>query len=241
MSRSATDSIRTPIPYRHAYELQQQLVERRSHGDVGDVLWLLEHPPTVTLGCRGGESNLLLPLGEYDARGIAVCETDRGGDVTYHEPGQMVGYPIVQLRDGEERDLHRYLSQVETAIMDALRQLGLESLRVRGRTGVWLAEPARKLVAIGVRAKRWVTSHGFAMNVDNALSGFQTIVPCGIKNASVTNLARELRDGGLPTWQELCSLVHVSFENVLDRPLRLLLGRNAFDLCSTADAGGGAG
>lgn len=218
------DSARVPIAYDRALAIQRDLVVRRATGQVPDILWLLEHPPTVTWGSAGGEEHLLLREAEYERRGIALRPTERGGDVTFHEPGQLVGYPIIQLQ-GEERDLHRYLRGVEDALISVLAGLDIDATRIAGRTGVWLTtEPARKIAAIGVRAKRWVTSHGFALNVENDLQGFETIVPCGIADAAVTSLKHELGAEKLPSWEEVCGRVHGALERTLERPLMLVRG-----------------
>ena len=165
-------------------------------------------------------------MAELEARGLAVCPTERGGDVTCHEPGQLVGYPIVYLgRTEEDQDLHRYLRHLEEALIRVLGTFGLEAQRVGGRTGVWMkGNPPRKIAAMGVRCSGWVTSHGFALNVENDLEGFRYIIPCGISDAQVTSLRRELT-GALPSWRELCSLVHRYLEQTLGKPLRLVCGR----------------
>lgn len=219
---------REPLSYAAASRVQRLLVERRARGELPDLLWVLEHPPTVTWGRGpGGERHLLLREDEYREKGIELCSTDRGGDVTFHEPGQLIGYPIVLLDDAD-RDLHQYLRRLEAALIELLRELGLAGTRIEGRTGVWLdGSPARKIAAIGVRAQRWVTSHGFALNVGNSLEGFGTIVPCGIDDAAVTSLEREIGRGNVPGWPELCARVHGALERSLGRPLRLVVGREA--------------
>jgi lipoate-protein ligase B len=208
-------------------EAQRLLVGRRLAGEIPDTLWLLEHPPTVTWGRAGGEEHVLVPAGELRARGVAVEATERGGDVTYHEPGQLVGYPVVHLSGGElDRDLHSYLRRIEDALVDLLGSFGLQGRAVPGRTGVWLeGSPPRKIAAIGVRCARWVTSHGFALNVRNRLEGFRWIVPCGIRDAGVTSLERELPPGSLPDWDAVCSAAHGALERSLGRPLRFVYGR----------------
>ncbi len=221
------------VDYRNSLDLQQRLVILRQRGEVGDLLWLLEHPPTITLGTAGGAGNLLQTGGELEARGVDVVETQRGGDITCHEPGQLVGYPIVDLGIGEGRkDIHLYLRRLEEGIIGVLARLGIEGSRIGGRTGVWVAgAPPRKIAAIGVRCTRWVTSHGFALNFQNSLEGFSAIVPCGISDAGVTSLARELPVAEVPTPGRLRRLVHEELESSLGVKLQVVEGAAAGRLC----------
>lgn len=233
MPQNANNSSRPePLSYTASMELQRRLVARRARGELPDVLWVLEHLPTVTWGRTAElEKHLLLPEDEYRRRGIELCATNRGGDVTCHEPGQLVGYPIVRLEEDADRDLHLFLRRLEDGLIRLLGDLGLRGIRIAGRTGVWLdGTPARKIVAIGVRFEHWVTSHGFALNVENTLDGFGTIVPCGIHDAAVTSLEREIGRGALPTWPDLCGRVHRALEESLEKPLQLVLGREAESL-----------
>ncbi|GIW06661.1 MAG: octanoyltransferase [Dehalococcoidia bacterium] len=177
------------LGYDDALQYQQALVTQRLSGRVGDTILFVEHPPTITLGRAANRANLLLSEAELARRGVAVRESDRGGDVTYHGPGQLVGYPIVDLT-GRGRDLHRYLRDIEGVLISALEELGIEAGRVPGLTGVWVGP--RKIAAIGIKVSRWVTSHGFALNVGPDLSGFSFIVPCGIRDRGVTSISREL-------------------------------------------------
>jgi len=176
------------VPYSDATKLQEELVASRRAGEIPDTLLLLEHPPVITFG-RGSDPNHVL-AGEQELarRGIEVHDAGRGGDVTYHGPGQLVGYPIVELRS-ERRDAHRYLRDIEQAVIDGVAEFDVTAERIAGLTGVWVGE--EKLAAIGVRLSTgWITSHGFALNVHGDLAGFQTIVPCGIRDRGVTSLAR---------------------------------------------------
>jgi lipoyl(octanoyl) transferase len=165
------------------------LVARRLAGEIGDTLVFTEHEPVYTLGVRlGATRHLLWDAGELARRGIEVVETNRGGDITYHGPGQIVGYPIISLI--ARKDLHAYLRFLEQVLINALGNLGLAAARRPGQTGIWLG--SRKIAAIGVAVKRWVTYHGFALNVNNDLAPFTGIVPCGIADGTVTSLRQEL-------------------------------------------------
>ena len=171
--------------YGQALELQRQLVAERQQGLIPDQLLLLEHPHVITLG-RNGHAGNLLATGEVLSRaGIGFYPTDRGGDVTYHGPGQLVGYPIVDLREWK-RDVGAYVRAVEQVIIDTLADYGISAGRIPKLTGVWVDD--RKIAAIGVHISRWVTSHGFALNVATDLSYFQYIVPCGLTKP-VTSMA----------------------------------------------------
>jgi lipoate-protein ligase B len=222
---------RTPVPYDLAAAAQRTLADRRREGSVPDLLWLLEHPPTITWGSSGGLSHLRLDPGALAARGVALRPSERGGDVTFHEPGQLVGYPIVDIGGPAERDLHVHLRGIEAAIIACLAGLGIAGERVAGRTGVWIpGAPPRKIAAIGVKARRWVTSHGFALNVENPLEGFGWIVPCGIEDAAVTSIVREIRDRAVPSWDEVSADMHRALESALRRPLRLVTGEEGLEL-----------
>ena len=175
-------------PYREALALQQELVVERQAGRVPDLLLLLEHPHVITLGvaARRSRANVLASADELAGRGVEVQETSRGGDVTYHGPGQLVGYPILDLRP-DRCDVHRYVRDLEEVLIATARTFGVAAGRVAGLTGVWVGD--RKLAAIGVRLSRWVTSHGFALNVDTDLDYFSLIRPCGIRGRGVASLA----------------------------------------------------
>ena len=178
------------VPYADALELQAELVKQRRAGEVPDTLLLLEHPHVITLGSGSHEEHVLVTAEERAARGIDLFETGRGGDVTYHGPGQLVGYPIFDLKP-DRQDLHRYLRDIEEALIGVLADFGIEGTRKEGLTGVWAGD--RKLAAIGVRVSSgWITSHGFALNVGTDLSFFGTIVPCGIRDHAVGSLSGEL-------------------------------------------------
>ena len=177
-------------PYAEVLELQRDLRRRRIEGTSSeDVLLLVEHPPVVTLGRGTRSSSLPLAPPELERRGVEVFEVERGGDVTFHGPGQLVGYPILDLR-GHRQDLHWYLRSLEDVLIQALGRMGIEADRNPGLTGVWTA--GRKIASIGVHVKQWVTLHGFALNVTNDLTPFDLIVPCGIRQVVMTSVAEEL-------------------------------------------------
>jgi lipoyl(octanoyl) transferase len=188
------------LPYADALELQRRVARARITGAVPeDVLLLVEHPPVVTLGRSTKARNLTSPPELLAARGVELFEVERGGDVTFHGPGQLVGYPIVDLKR-HRKDLHWYLRQVEEALIVALAEYGIAGGRSAGYTGVWTGDadapagelaPRRKIASIGVHARDWVTWHGFALNVDTDLSYFDLIVPCGIAGVDMTSVARE--------------------------------------------------
>jgi lipoyl(octanoyl) transferase len=174
------------MDYGQALELQQQLAGQRKQGTVADHLLLLEHPHVITLGRNGHMENLLASDQILSRAGISFYPTDRGGDVTYHGPGQLVGYPILDLRDWK-RDVGAYVRAVEQSLIDTLAEFGIAAVRIPKLTGVWVGD--RKIAAIGVHLSRWVTSHGFALNVSTDLSYFQYIVPCGLTKP-VTSMAQ---------------------------------------------------
>ena len=175
------------VPYAEAVQLQQALVADRRAGRFPDLLLLMQHPHVVTLGvsARHSLSNLRVSESALRAKGVELYDAPRGGDITYHGPGQIVGYPIVDLRPNR-CDVHRYVRDLETVLMRTALAFGVETTRVPGLTGVWVGD--NKLAAIGVRLSRWVTSHGFALNVETDLSYFDLIRPCGIEGRGVTSL-----------------------------------------------------
>ena len=176
--------------YLDVLELQRDLCRRRMSRELDhDVLLLVEHEPVVTLGRGLRSTSLPIAPAALERRGIPVVEVERGGDVTYHGPGQLVGYPILDLREHRE-DLHWYLRQLEGALMLALEELGVTAQRNPGLTGVWTS--GRKIASLGIHVKQWVTLHGFALNVTTDLSYFDLIVPCGIQGVVMTSVAREL-------------------------------------------------
>jgi lipoyl(octanoyl) transferase len=186
------------MPYAQAFELQQTLVERRKRGEIPDQLLIVEHPPVVTMGRNGNAANLLAEPDLLARAGIGFHHTDRGGDVTYHGPGQIVGYPIFDLREWK-RDVVAYVRALEEVLIGAVAEFGIAARRLAGATGVWVSTPGglAKIAAIGVHISRWVTSHGFALNVDTDLSYFRYIVPCGL-----TKPVTSMREIGSPASRE---------------------------------------
>jgi lipoyl(octanoyl) transferase len=178
------------VSYADGLELQRALVDDRKAGRIPDTLLLLQHPHVLTIGVKkDGRQHILAPFDELAARGVEVFETGRGGDVTYHGPGQLVGYPIIDLNP-DRRDVHRYVRDLEEVMIRVCADYGLSAGRVTGMSGAWIGEA--KIGAIGVRISRWVTSHGFAFNVTTDLDFFNLIVPCGIADKAVTSLAAQL-------------------------------------------------
>jgi len=203
------------VRYAEATALQERLVAERRSGSIPDTLLLLEHPHVITLGTASSPEHVLVGEQERAQHSIELFETGRGGDVTYHGPGQLVGYPILDLNP-DRRDLHRYLRDLEEVLIRAVATWGVKAYRAEGLTGVWTA--GGKVAAIGVRVSAgWITSHGFALNVDTDLSFFRTIVPCGISDREITSLARETgRELGL---EEVTAAVARAFAQVFDASL----------------------
>lgn len=175
--------------YADAWDLQRKLFDARLEGRTGDLLLYTEHHHVYTIGKGGDENHLLATESELEEGGVDVFQIDRGGDITYHGPGQVVGYPIIDLQD-YKTDLHWYLRSLEEVIILAIRDFGLEGNREEGMTGVWVG--GEKIAAIGVKVSRWITMHGFALNVNTDLSKFGRIIPCGIFHKGVTSMERLL-------------------------------------------------
>ncbi len=183
------------MPYREALARQEAQLAARREGRVEDTLFLLEHPPTVTLGRRSETANLLVPEDALVRRGVEVHRIARGGDVTYHAPGQLVGYPIIDLKTRGQADVVAFLRRIEALLIEALGGFGIEGYTRDGYTGVF-AEPGapgppRKIASIGIGVRRWVTFHGFALNVDLDPDDFSLIVPCGLRDVRMTAVATE--------------------------------------------------
>ncbi len=202
------------VTYENGMKLQQKLVEMRQRDEIDDQLLLLEHPPVITLGRGGDASNLLASQQVLLAEGVRFFETTRGGDITYHGPGQIVGYPILHLGEGR-RDVRRYVTQLEDVLIRTVAEYGIAATRVEGRRGIWVGPD--KIAAIGVRIARWVTSHGWALNVNTNLAHFQLITPCGLRGSGVTSIERET--GRSVDLQEVREVLAAKFAEVFERDL----------------------
>ncbi|HEX8218804.1 MAG TPA: lipoyl(octanoyl) transferase LipB [Chloroflexia bacterium] len=205
------------IPYPDCWALQKRLASERAEGSIGDTLLLLEHPHTYTCGRRGGRDHILISEQELRDRGIAVLDVDRGGDVTYHGPGQLVAYPIVQLaEEGRAVDYHAYLRALEQALINTLADFAISASRIQGYSGVWVhnAQGDEKIAAIGVKVDaRGVSSHGIALNVNTDLRYFTYIVPCGIAEKGVTSMQRLMAT--TPSMAEVKSVLSRALSDVL--------------------------
>ena len=203
------------VPYAEALALQSDLVGRRRAGDIPDQLLLLQHPHVITLGTASSRAHIVADQSRLQELGIDLVDVGRGGDVTYHGPGQLVGYPILDLKP-DRKDVHRYLRDLESVLVRTLGEMGIQGEPVPDLTGVWV--DGRKVAAIGVRiSSGWITSHGFALNVSNDLSFFETIVPCGIQDVSVTSVSQELgRPVGVP---DILGIVSRAFSEVFGRSI----------------------
>ena len=194
--------------------LQQKLVELRQRDEIGDQLLLLEHPPVITLGRGGKLDNLLAPPQILEAQGVRFFETTRGGDITYHGPGQVVGYPILHLGEGK-RDVRKYVTNLEEVLIRTVAEYGITAARVEGRRGIWVGND--KIAAIGVRIARWVTSHGWALNVNTNLEHFRLITPCGLHGTGVTSIERQL--GRAVPVEEVREILAAKFAEIFEREL----------------------
>jgi lipoyl(octanoyl) transferase len=208
------------VPYGDAAALQARLVVERRAGVIPDTLLLLEHPHVLTLGVRrgGGRSNIIATPERLAELGVDVVEAGRGGDVTYHGPGQLVGYPVIDLRP-DRQDVHRYVRDLEEVLIRTCADYGIAAERLEGLTGTWVADKRRgleKVAAIGVRIARWITSHGFALNVNTDLDYFRLIVPCGISDRGVTSL-QQLMGGTSLDLDAVAATVTRRFADVFER------------------------
>ncbi|MBI3693280.1 MAG: lipoyl(octanoyl) transferase LipB, partial [Acidobacteria bacterium] len=202
------------VDYAAALDLQRQLVAERQRGTIPDTLLLLDHPHVITLGRNGRLENLLAGEEHLRRAGVEFYPTDRGGDITYHGPGQLVGYPILDLRQWK-RDVVAYLRALEQVLIDALGEFAIAAGRAEGMTGVWTG--GAKIAAMGVHISRWVTSHGFALNVSTDLSYFDYIVPCGLPGKPVTSMERLL--GRAPAREQVIAAVASQFGCVFERQM----------------------
>ena len=197
------------VAYREALDLQLSYLDRRATRRIPDTLLLLTHPHVYTLGRAGDEANLLVPKETLASEGISVERVGRGGDITYHGPGQLVGYPIVLM---EKPDVHKFVRSIEAALIDAVGAFGVLSRRIEGLTGVWAGE--RKIASIGVGVRKWVTYHGFALNVTTDLSWFRRIHLCGLKGREATSIAEET--GSAPTMEAVREAVAAACDRHLE-------------------------
>src|SRR6266404_1795613 len=202
------------VSYSDGLRLQESAVERLRSEDAPEQLLLLEHPNVFTLGRGADSSNILADIEQLEANSVEVHETGRGGDVTYHGPGQLVGYPIVNLKP-DRCDVHRYVRDLEDVLIRTIAEFGVTGTRIEGLTGVWVGN--EKIAAIGLRIARWITSHGFALNVNTDLDYFKMIVPCGITDKGVTSLSR-LLGNQIPLY-EVARIVSNEFARVFDRQI----------------------
>lgn len=177
------------MDYQEAYQLQKELFTLRQQGKINDTLFLTSHPHVITMGRSASKDNLLISEEMLEKRNIEVVFIERGGDVTYHGPGQIVGYPILDLTNFKQ-DLHYYVRKIEQIIIDFLAEYNINAKRIEGLTGVWVAD--KKITAIGISARKWITMHGFALNINPDLSYFDYIIPCGIVDKGVTSMQEVL-------------------------------------------------
>src|SRR6185295_5768611 len=202
------------VTYENGMKLQQKLVEMRQRDELPDQLLLLEHPPVITLGRGGDPSNLLASPDILKNHGVRFFETTRGGDITYHGPGQVVGYPILHLGDNN-RDVRKYVTKLEEVLIRTVAEYGITATRAEGKRGIWVGN--NKIAAIGVRIARWVTSHGWALNVDTNLDHFRFITPCGLHGTGVTSISRET--GRTVDTNEVREILAAKFGEVFEREM----------------------
>lgn len=202
------------VTYENGMKLQQKLVEMRQRDELPDQLLLLEHPPVITLGRGGDSANLLATPGLLATHGVRFYETTRGGDITYHGPGQIVGYPILHLGEGN-RDVRKYVTKLEEVLIRTVAEFGIVAERAEGKRGIWVGND--KIAAIGVRIARWVTSHGWALNVSTNLDHFRLITPCGLRGTGVTSIERET--GRSVSVAEVREVLAAKFAEIFERDL----------------------
>jgi len=212
------------IPYEEAFDLQKRLVEMRSQDNINDILILLEHPPVLTVTRKATLKNILASPDELKEKGISLCKTNRGGDITYHGPGQLVGYPIMDLKE-HGKDLHKYIRNIEEMIIKLLRDYDISAHRDKNNPGVWVGK--EKIAAIGIAVKSsWTTMHGFSLNINPDLNHYSLIVPCGITDKGVTSLSKllgksvsqkEVRERLIQHFQEVFNVItkNISIEEIV--------------------------
>jgi len=213
------------LSYSDGLALQRQLVQQRTSNDIPDQLLLVQHPHVLTKGRNSHDEHILLEDSVLQAKGVEIHETDRGGDVTYHGPGQLVAYPIIDLRP-DRCDLHRYVRDLERVLQATLLDFGIRGHTVPGRTGVWVRRPGQpdaKIAAIGVRVSRWITSHGIALNVAPDLDFFKLIVPCGLHQSAVTSLDEMLSE--TPSLEAVGERFSQHFGDLFERRMQSRVGK----------------
>jgi len=217
------------VSYDHGLGLQERAVERLRSGEGAEQLLLLEHPHVFTLGRGANANNILADQDQLQSNSVEVHETGRGGDVTYHGPGQLVGYPIINLKP-DRCDVHRYVRDLEEVLIRTIADYEIEGGRIEGLSGVWVGH--EKIAAIGVRIARWITSHGFALNVNTDLKFFQMIVPCGITDKGVTSISRLL--GYDVDLREVAATAAANFGEVFNREIVAEINLRTLDLQTSA-------
>ncbi len=208
--------------YKKALNIQLDLLDKRKNNLIPDTLILLEHPPTITIGRGGDLKNLLVSQSYLKDRGIYFEQISRGGDITYHGPGQIVAYPIINL-NSLGRDIHKYLRSLEHLIIDMLKNYGIKASGLKGITGVWANE--KKIASIGIGVKRWITYHGFAININNDLDYFDMMIPCGLRKVRMTNVTTE-SDTDKVSIQEANDYIIESFSKTFNRKYSGILNIN---------------
>ena len=208
--------------YKKALNIQRDLLDKRKNNLIPDTLILLEHPPTITIGRGGDLKNLLVSEGYLKDRGIYFEQISRGGDITYHGPGQIVAYPIMNL-NSLGRDIHKYLRSLEHLIIDMLKNYDIKASGLKGITGVWANE--KKIASIGIGVKRWITYHGFAININNDLDYFDMMIPCGLSKVRMTNITTE-SDTGKVTIEKANDYIVESFSKTFNRKYSGILNIN---------------
>jgi lipoyl(octanoyl) transferase len=214
MNKKLTYSDLGTIDYKDAWNLQKNLLNSRHKNEIDDILLLLEHPHTYTLGKTADRNNLIAQDQFLDQNKISVYDIDRGGDITYHGPGQIVGYPIIDLTNWK-KDTHKYLRAIEEVVIKTCAEYNIVASRNQEFTGVWVGD--KKIAAIGIKVSRWITMHGFAFNINTDLTLFEGIIPCGIKEKSVTSLQKEL--GKMIDINEVKSIILKNFTEVFEYSL----------------------
>lgn len=221
------------IGYSEAWELQRRLHRQRVEGEISDVLLLLEHPPTITIGKSGTLDNVLISRERLVQHGISLFFTDRGGDVTYHGPGQLVGYPILDLRE-RKKDLHCYVNNLEEVILRTLMDFSISACRDESHPGVWVNN--EEIAAIGLNIRRWISMHGFALNVNPNFEHFSFINPCGFSNRRVTSMSKLL--GDKVSMEAVTERLLLYFYDIFNFPIEVILQEGCLSAENRPQGGG---